>query len=83
MTSSTIDITRSASPLPDDQREAILDNPGFGKYFTDHMVQIKWTQRCRPGLMKNHSVTVLFFHKAIGGQQDVFGLALVPLVAGH
>ena len=43
MTSSTIAITRSVSPLPDDQREAILDNPGFGKYFTDHMVQIKWT----------------------------------------
>ncbi len=43
MTSSTIAITRSASPLPDDQRETILDNPGFGKYFTDHMVQIKWT----------------------------------------
>ncbi|MEP7194142.1 MAG: branched-chain amino acid aminotransferase [Actinomycetota bacterium] len=29
--------------LPDDQREAVLANPGFGKTFTDHMVQATWT----------------------------------------
>jgi len=25
------------------EREAILENPGFGKHFTDHMVAIDWT----------------------------------------
>jgi branched-chain amino acid aminotransferase len=30
--------------LPDDQREAVLANPGFGKTFTDHMVLATWTQ---------------------------------------
>jgi branched-chain amino acid aminotransferase len=29
--------------LPDDQREAVLANPGFGKTFTDHMVLATWS----------------------------------------
>jgi branched-chain amino acid aminotransferase len=29
--------------LPDDQREAVLADPGFGKTFTDHMVLATWT----------------------------------------
>ncbi|MEO6144295.1 MAG: branched-chain amino acid aminotransferase [Dermatophilaceae bacterium] len=29
--------------LPDDQREAVLSDPGFGKTFTDHMVLATWT----------------------------------------
>jgi len=29
--------------LPDDQREALLVDPGFGKAFTDHMVLATWT----------------------------------------
>ena len=29
--------------LPDDQREALLANPGFGQTFTDHMVLATWT----------------------------------------
>jgi len=29
--------------LPDDQREAVLADPGFGKTFTDHMVLAAWT----------------------------------------
>lgn len=28
----------------DEQRNEILSNPGFGKYFTDHMVLIDWEQ---------------------------------------
>lgn len=35
--------TKSAHPTPDADREAIVANPGFGKYFTDHMVSIDWT----------------------------------------
>jgi len=29
--------------MPQAEREAIVANPGFGKYFTDHMVSIDWT----------------------------------------
>ncbi|NLU71048.1 branched-chain amino acid aminotransferase [Streptomyces sp. HNM0574] len=38
------DLKPSAQPLPDAEREAVLANPGFGRYFTDHMVTIKWTE---------------------------------------
>jgi len=33
----------SSNPKADGAREEILANPGFGKYFTDHMVRIDWT----------------------------------------
>ena len=33
-----------ADRLPDAERAAILENPGFGNHFTDHMVSITWTQ---------------------------------------
>ncbi|GAA1545286.1 branched-chain amino acid aminotransferase [Streptomyces albidochromogenes] len=36
-------LMRTASPLPDDQRAAILDAPGFGLHFTDHMAFASWT----------------------------------------
>ena len=35
--------TKSDHPTPQAEREAIVANPGFGKYFTDHMVSIDWT----------------------------------------
>ena len=44
MTTPTIELKPSASPLSDAEREAILANPGFGRHFTDHMVTIKWTE---------------------------------------
>ena len=31
-------------PLPDQDRNAILAEPGFGKYFTDNVVQAIWTK---------------------------------------
>ncbi len=34
----------TSQPLSDDKREAILASPGFGRYFTDHMVTIEWTE---------------------------------------
>ncbi|MFC8536330.1 branched-chain amino acid aminotransferase [Streptomyces sp. NPDC057249] len=40
----TIELKPSANPLSDAEREAILAQPGFGRYFTDHMVTIKWTE---------------------------------------
>ncbi|QDQ87121.1 branched-chain amino acid aminotransferase [Alcaligenaceae bacterium SJ-26] len=36
-------IKRTAHPRPDGERADILVNPGFGKYFTDHMAAIDWS----------------------------------------
>lgn len=36
-------VTATATPTPDDARESILANPGFGKHRTDHMVVATWT----------------------------------------
>jgi branched-chain amino acid aminotransferase len=35
---------RNPNPRSTTDRDAILADPGFGKYFTDHMVRIDWTQ---------------------------------------
>lgn len=37
-------ISRNPNPLPEEKRNAILQNPGFGKHFTDHMATIDWTR---------------------------------------
>lgn len=39
-----IDLKPSARPLSEAERAAVLADPGFGRYFTDHMVTIKWTE---------------------------------------
>jgi len=36
--------TPNPNPIPDEQVAEHLANPGFGKYFTDHMVTIDWDQ---------------------------------------
>ncbi|WP_309093170.1 branched-chain amino acid aminotransferase [Phenylobacterium sp.] len=33
-----------ASPTPPHARAALLEDPGFGKVFTDHMVTVRWTE---------------------------------------
>ncbi|MDY6051133.1 MAG: branched-chain amino acid aminotransferase [Rothia sp. (in: high G+C Gram-positive bacteria)] len=35
-------INRNPNPASDERRAEILANPGFGDYFTDHMVRIDW-----------------------------------------
>jgi len=35
-------VTKNSSCKTDEQRIEILNNPGFGKFFTDHMVLIDW-----------------------------------------
>lgn len=35
--------TRSSRPVASDARGEILRDPGFGRYFTDHMAQAHWT----------------------------------------
>lgn len=37
-------LTRSAHAVPDDERQAILAAPGFGRYYTDHMASAMWKQ---------------------------------------
>ncbi|MEO9599691.1 branched-chain amino acid aminotransferase [Parasphingorhabdus sp.] len=34
----------SATPVPDSEREKLLENPGFGSLFTDHMAMIRYTE---------------------------------------
>ncbi len=34
--------TQSTRPTPLAERKAVLENPGFGKYYSDHMVAIDW-----------------------------------------
>jgi branched-chain amino acid aminotransferase len=40
----TLELKPSAHPLPDAERQRILANPGFGRFFTDNMVMVKWTE---------------------------------------
>ncbi len=38
-------VTKNTDSLPDAEREAILADPGFGQHFTDHMVDICWSEK--------------------------------------
>src|SRR6478736_6014586 len=40
----TIALKPSTTPLDANERAAVLDDPGFGRTFTDHMVTIRWTE---------------------------------------
>jgi branched-chain amino acid aminotransferase len=35
-------VTSSEQPIPDAERTAMLNSPGFGSVFTDHMVTMRW-----------------------------------------
>ncbi|WGD37855.1 branched-chain amino acid aminotransferase [Lysinibacter sp. HNR] len=39
----SFEISRHTSPVNDVVRSVILDDPGFGNHFTDHMVSIDWS----------------------------------------
>ncbi|KQX07283.1 MULTISPECIES: branched-chain amino acid aminotransferase [unclassified Leifsonia] len=36
---------RNENPVAPEEREAILADPGFGNHFTDHMVDVCWSER--------------------------------------
>lgn len=38
------EVTRNLMPRSSQERAEILGNPGFGKFFTDHMVDICWSE---------------------------------------
>jgi branched-chain amino acid aminotransferase len=42
--SASFTVERNPHPRSDADRAAILEAPGFGKHFTDHMVLIDWTE---------------------------------------
>jgi len=44
MSTTTFTRTPSASPRSAPEVAALLENPGFGRVFTDHMVTIRWTE---------------------------------------
>ena len=44
MSTSTITRTPSTAPRSAEQIAAVLENPGFGRVFTDNMVTIRWTE---------------------------------------
>ena len=37
-------LARNANPASDEVRTGILADPGFGRYFTDHMVTIDYNE---------------------------------------
>lgn len=47
---------RTTRAVPDSERESILSDPGFGKYFTDHMASAVWTP---DGGWHDHRVSAL------------------------
>ncbi len=36
-------VTKNPNPTSAERKSEIMEAPGFGKYFTDHMVQVTWT----------------------------------------
>jgi branched-chain amino acid aminotransferase len=38
------DVRPNPNPVPDEQRAALLANPGFGRVFTDHMVTVRYSE---------------------------------------
>ena len=45
----TFDLHRNPTPASDERRAAIHANPGFGVFFTDHMLRAVWTKERRLG----------------------------------
>lgn len=43
MSSATFDFEANASPVTAQERASLLENPGFGKLFTDHMAMVRWS----------------------------------------
>ena len=37
-------VSRNPNPVPDQEREALIENPTFGTHFTDHQVVVVWEE---------------------------------------
>ena len=42
--SGLFEVERSGSPVSAEVRDAMLADPGFGRYFSDHMARVSWTK---------------------------------------
>lgn len=40
----TFEVQQTPHPVSSEERSRVLENPGFGKLFTDHMITIRWSQ---------------------------------------
>lgn len=40
----TFDVEKALQPVSQQEREALLANPGFGRVFTDHMATIRFSR---------------------------------------
>lgn len=40
----SFEVTKNLNPMADAKREEVLANPGFGVFFTDHMVDLCWSE---------------------------------------
>ncbi|WP_022881160.1 branched-chain amino acid aminotransferase [Gryllotalpicola ginsengisoli] len=45
VTAQQFEVLRNPAPRSDEERAEILAAPGFGQFFTDHMVEIHWSER--------------------------------------
>ncbi|KFF48841.1 branched-chain amino acid aminotransferase [Salinicola sp. JS01] len=45
MSTQGFEVRLSSNPLDANLRNEILANPGFGRFFTDHMVHVRWTKQ--------------------------------------
>ena len=52
----TFDLHRNPTPASDERRATIHANPGFGVFFTDHMLAAVWTQGRRLGRRPGRAV---------------------------
>lgn len=43
MPTASFELLPNAQPTTASIRDGILENPGFGRYFTDHMAHVRWT----------------------------------------
>ncbi|RKD87621.1 branched-chain amino acid aminotransferase [Kushneria marisflavi] len=43
MSSQGFELRPTTTPTDAAQRDEVLQNPGFGRYFTDHMAHVRWT----------------------------------------
>ena len=43
MSSAMFEFEANPNPVPASERAALLENPGFGKLFTDHMAMVRWS----------------------------------------
>ena len=43
ISAASFEVTRNPSPASDERRAEILSNPGFGQFFSDHMVSIEFS----------------------------------------